>query len=246
MTPNVDLLQEVDRENHYSKNAIPSSPSSTRKPVVPQSGVSYTEVGLEVVERILAVRPEVGPRLIVFAGVEHGNGCSHTAISVSKTLAKSDRGKVCLVEANFRSPGLVRLLAATNQRGLAESLNHDLPALSLVRPVVGEPFSLLSSGCLAQDSPNLLTSSRLGLRFTELRKEFDFVIVDAPPLTPYPDSIALGKLSDGLILIVEAESTRREAALAVVGCLRSSQIEILGAVLTKRTFPIPDRIYRRL
>jgi Mrp family chromosome partitioning ATPase len=80
----------------------------------------------------------------------------------------------------------------------------------------------------------------------ELRREFDFVIVDAPPLTRCADAIALGQLSDGVVLVLEANSTRRETALAAAESLRSSGIQIIGAVLNKRTFPIPEKIYNRL
>jgi Mrp family chromosome partitioning ATPase len=83
-------------------------------------------------------------------------------------------------------------------------------------------------------------------RSAELRKEFDFIIIDAPPMTRHADAIALGQVSDGLVLILEAESTRREAALAVVENLRLSQVQILGAVLNKRVFPIPEQIYSKL
>jgi receptor protein-tyrosine kinase len=78
-------------------------------------------------------------------------------------------------------------------------------------------------------------------RFAELRKEFDFLIIDAPPLSRYADAIALGRLSDGIVLILEAGSTRRDAALAAVEHVRSSRIQVLGAVLNKETFHVPER-----
>jgi len=105
---------------------------------------------------------------------------------------------------------------------------------------------LLSSGALAADSSNLLTSEQWKARLMELRAEFGFVIIDAPPLTRYADAIALGQLADGLILILEADSTRKKAALMAAANLRSSNVQILGAVLNKRTFPIPEKIYSRL
>ena len=118
--------------------------------------------------------------------------------------------------------------------------------MSFVKPVFNESLWLLSSGPVTADSSNLLTSQRMKRLSAEMRKEFDFVIVDAPPLTRYADAIALGHLSDGIVLVVEANSTRREAALIAVENLRSANIQILGAVLNKRTFPIPEKIYSRL
>jgi Mrp family chromosome partitioning ATPase len=65
-------------------------------------------------------------------------------------------------------------------------------------------------------------------------------------LNTYSDGVALGQLADGVVLVLEANSTRREAAAKVTENLRAAQIKILGAVLNKRTFPIPGFLYHRL
>ena len=69
---------------------------------------------------------------------------------------------------------------------------------------------------------------------------------DKSTITLLRDAVALGQLSDGLVLILEADSTRREAASVVADTLRSANVNILAAVLNKRSFPIPDAIYKRL
>jgi Mrp family chromosome partitioning ATPase len=99
---------------------------------------------------------------------------------------------------------------------------------------------------LAPDSANLLSSSRLEERMTELRKEYSYIIVDAPPLNRYSDALLFSQHADGLVLVLEAGVTRREAAANVVANLRSVGIPILGAVLNKRVFPIPKGLYQRL
>jgi Mrp family chromosome partitioning ATPase len=123
---------------------------------------------------------------------------------------------------------------------------QDGPIRSFAKPVRGDNLWLLSSGALAADSANLLNSEKLKTRFAELRKEFDFVLIDAPPLTRYSDALALGQLTDGFVLVLEANSTRREAAVKVSENLRAAQIRVLGAVLNKRTFPIPESLYNKL
>ena len=138
------------------------------------------------------------------------------------------------------------MLGTTNYLGLTDALLEEGPIRSFMKPVCNESLWLLSSGPLAADSPNLLASERMKARSTELRKAFDFVIVDAPPVSRYADANVLGQLSDGIVLVLEAEYTRREAARRSVESLRSSEVQILGAVLNKRTFPIPDKIYNRL
>jgi Mrp family chromosome partitioning ATPase len=72
------------------------------------------------------------------------------------------------------------------------------------------------------------------------------VLIDSPPLKTYSDGIALAQVADGLVLVLEANSTRREAAAKVAENLRAAQIKILGAVLNKRTFPIPEALYKMM
>jgi Mrp family chromosome partitioning ATPase len=62
-------------------------------------------------------------------------------------------------------------------------------------------------------------------------------------LNSYADAIALGQVADGVVLILEANATRRESAMKVADHLRSMHVKLLGAVLNKRTFPIPQTLY---
>jgi polysaccharide biosynthesis transport protein len=84
------------------------------------------------------------------------------------------------------------------------------------------------------------------IRVLELRNEFDYVLLDAPPLSSYSDALALVQVADGIVLVLEANSTRRDAVARIVENLRAAQINVLGAVLNKRTFPIPTPLYKRL
>jgi capsular exopolysaccharide synthesis family protein len=204
------------------------------------------EEALRLVQRVFLLQAQEPPHMVAFAGIDHGNGCSRICVRVAESLARNIRGSVCLVEANLRSPALPELFGTTNHHGLTDALLQDGPIRSFAKLVRGDNLWLLSSGALAADSANLLNSERLKMRLAELRKEFDFVLIDAPPLTRYSDAVVLGQLTDGLVLVLEANSTRREAAVQVAENLRASNVLILGAVLNKRTFPIPDSVYHRL
>jgi Mrp family chromosome partitioning ATPase len=83
-------------------------------------------------------------------------------------------------------------------------------------------------------------------RFAELRNEFDFVLVDTPAVDFYADAVLLGQLTDGIILVVDSNSTRRETALDVKKNFQAAQVPLLGAVLNKRMYPIPEAIYRKI
>jgi succinoglycan biosynthesis transport protein ExoP len=248
MSKHFELMQQLEDEQ---------SSLSESRPIPSTLGLSgegnsigrrrwANDEALRLVQQIFLLQTKEPPRVVVFAAIDHGNGCSQMCASVAETLAKNARGPVCLVEANFRSPALPDFFGTTNHYGLTESLLQKGPIGSYAKRINQENLWLLSSGTIASDSPSLLTSDNLSERVTELRKEFSFIIVDAPPLTRYSDAVALGQLSDGLVLILEADSTRREAASVVAATLRSANIPILAAVLNKRNFPIPESIYKRL
>jgi Mrp family chromosome partitioning ATPase len=248
MSKNFELMQQMEREQLSRSESIAA-------PLLPSFGGESKSNGqkrwandeaLRLVQQIFLVQAKEPPRVVVFAGIDHGNGCSQICASVAQILAKNARKPVCLVEANFRSPALPELFGTTNHYGLTEALLQKGPIAPFAKPVNHENLWLLSSGSLAADSPSLLTSDRLRERVEELRQEFAFVIIDAPPLTRYSDALALAQLSDGLVLVLEADSTRRDAASVVAANLRSANVPILAAVLNKRTFPIPEAIYKRL
>ena len=204
-----------------------------------------SEESHRLVEHVFLARTEEPPRVVVFAGIDHGNGCSRICAQTAEALQQNLAGTICLVEANFRSPSLPKLYGMKNHFGLTDALLGEGPIRSFAKPLK-DNFCLMSSGSLVVDSHGLLNSDRLRDRFDELRNEFDYVVVDAPPLTRYSDAITLGKLADGFVLVLEANATRREAAVRASEHLRTSQIHILGAVLNKRTFPIPGPLYRLL
>jgi capsular exopolysaccharide synthesis family protein len=248
MSRNYELMQKME-ESHALFSSRMIEPAF---PVVEESGKRNgprdlaVDLSLGLVQRIFLNQTHEPPRMVVFTAVDHGNGCSQIAASVAGTLAQNSPGAVCLVEANFRSPALPKMLGTTNYHGLTDALLEPESIRSFMKPVLRESLWFISSGPVAADSPNLLSSERMRVRCAELRKEVDFVIVDAPPISRYADAIALGRLSDGVVLVLEAESTRREAARIAVENLRASRIPVLGAVLNKRTFPIPERIYKML
>jgi Mrp family chromosome partitioning ATPase len=231
---NYELLREIEQKqallsNCSIKPALTAGRSGSRG--FPRTLASDLMAGL--VQRIFLQPQQKPPRLVVFAAVDHGNGCSQIAATAARALTASAPGAVCLVEANFRSPALPRMLGTTNYQGFTDALLQQGSIRSFMKPIGS--LWLLSSGPVAADSPNLLAAERMRARFAELRAEFNFVILDAPPLSRYADAIAMGQLSDGMVLVLEAGSTRQDAALTAVRHVRSSRIQVLGAVLNKGT-----------
>jgi len=204
------------------------------------------EESLKLVQRLFLRPAPESPRAVVFAGVDHRNGCTRVCARAAITLAKHTSGSVCLVDANLRSPALPEFFGTTNHYGLTDALKEENPIRDFVRRLRPENLWLLSCGSLAANSVSVLDCDRLKTRLAALRTEFDYVLIDAPPLSPYADAVTIGHLVDGLVVILEAGSTRRESAVRIIESVRAARVQVLGAVLNKRSFPIPESLYRKL
>jgi len=185
-----------------------------------------------------------GPRAVVFAGIEHKSGCTSICCAVAGVIAQQTLRPVCLMEANWKSPSLAEKFGIQDAAGLSEAIQKQGPVEPFLKQVAGGDLWVLPAGAKSSDS--VLNASLVGQRIAELRKAFDFVIIDAAPLGQSSDAFALCQYIDGVVLVLEAAKTRTESAKVVESNLKAAGIPILGAVLNKRTFPIPELIYKRL
>jgi capsular exopolysaccharide synthesis family protein len=204
------------------------------------------EEASKLVHNLFLSPGNISNRVVVFAAIDSGNGCSRVSSLVARTLAGQAGAPVCLVDANLRTSSSPHPFKVNNDYGLTDALRSPGPITEFVTNFGPENLAVLSCGSGAKDSVALLTSPNMRARVTDLRNEFAYILIDAPPLNSYADAIALGQLADGVVLILEANATRRESAVKVADHLRSMHVKLLGAVLNKRTFPIPETLYNLL
>jgi capsular exopolysaccharide synthesis family protein len=253
MSRNFELLQKIGREQSlYATTAEEPIQEMEPPPVVVPVGSRLEIEGAEleeitkVVQRVFLLPGNDAPRTVVFSGTEPGNGCSWVSARVAEVLAGQVSGSVCLVDANLRNPGLHEQFGAENVSGLTDALRLREPIRSFAQPLSCPRLWLVSSGSPAEDGQSLLSSDRMRLRMTELRTEFDYVLIDTAAISSSHDATVLGSATDGLVLVLKANSSRRESARGAMHDLRAAKVRVLGAVLNQRTFPIPQSIYDKL
>jgi Mrp family chromosome partitioning ATPase len=150
------------------------------------------------------------------------------------------------VDANLRSPSLAQFFGVSNHHGLSDVLRQQGTIRDFTRQLRPDNLWLLSCGSLATDSQSLLSPDRLKAPLAQLRKEFDYVLINVSAVILEGAASLWGPLVDGVLLVVEANLTRREAARKAKESLESANVRLLGAVLNNRTFPIPETIYRNI
>jgi Mrp family chromosome partitioning ATPase len=211
-----------------------------------QSEQAHEEV-VKVVQRVFVLpNSSSTPRLVIFSNVDRGSGSSEICIGSGEILAAQVSGSVCLVDANFHTPALHRLLGVDKIPGLADATVSADPIKNFAVRIGDGNLWLVPAGSPLGAAQGPVASERLRSRMLELKEKFDYVLIDAPPVNSYADAALLGQLADGAILVVEANSTRRESARMAKQILQNSHVKLLGAILNNRTFPIPEALYRNL
>jgi capsular exopolysaccharide synthesis family protein len=241
------MLQRLEKDQELS----PAQPAQLVPVVKPeQRNGKSVRVGeeevLKLVQRVFRSSSSDAPRIVVFSSIGHGDGCSWISSSAALTLAAQTNASICLVDANFRTPSLHQSFELENRFGLADAIAQPGPIRSFAQQISESNLWVLTSGLLAQQSPAApLSSEAMRARFTELRAEFDYVLIDTAPTNLYADAVTLGRLSDGIILVLQSNTTRREAAMKAKESMQLANVRLLGAVLNKRTYPIPQTLYDR-
>lgn len=180
-------------------------------------------------------------RQVVFSAAESGTDVGGLCRRVGKTLALETHEAIGVVS---------RSLAVFQDapRETRTERNSDVANTPLrdVSTRVQSNLWLVPEPWVVVGSQQLVTSLSLYSRLLDLRREFEFSIVEGPPAGESSEAAALGQLSDGIILVLAAHQTRRATARRIKETLEAAHVRMLGTVLSERRFPLPEGIYRRL
>jgi Mrp family chromosome partitioning ATPase len=252
LSRNFELFRQLGRvQEVFQEPEAPALPEEPLVgPLVPTTtfaaqGDAREEV-IKLVRNLFFVPEGDAPRRVVFAGTESGTGCSWICAHAAELLAQQVRGSVCLVDCNLRDPSLHQRFNTPNHHGLTDALTGPGSIRQYVHRLSPPNLYLLSSGSFQEGQQALLASDGMRSRVTELYSQFEYMLFDVGSLNTCNDGFVLGRLADGIVLVLRANSSRRETALKSLQELEAIKVDVLGAVLNQRTFPIPDAIYKYL
>jgi receptor protein-tyrosine kinase len=204
------------------------------------------EEEIKLVHRIFPAGGQRSPQIVLFSAVESDAGCASICVRTAMILAARGDGSVCVVDANLRSPCLHHYFGIDNSRGLAEAVLEPLPIQDFAQKHAEANLWILPGGSAAGQLSFPGVYDRLSSRMTELRGQFKYVVIHSSPLDLDSASILLSSWTDGVVMVVEADTTRRETARRMKQNLDAANVCVLGVVLNNRTFSIPEALYRRL
>lgn len=193
-------------------------------------------------------------RVVQFAASQFDEGVTTVTLAFGCYLATIvGDSKVAVVEANIRKPCFRELLGIQTDSGLQAVVDEKADLDDVCVRVNGLGICAIPADrapdqtvLLPVDS-GLYTAQRgIADVILKLRDRFRFVLLDSPPIIPFMDGCVLAAAVDGVVFVIESNRTRAEVVENALGKLKSSGGNILGTVLNKRVFHIPQFLYRLL
>jgi protein-tyrosine kinase len=185
-------------------------------------------------------------RVLMFTSAMHDEGVTTLAIAYCRLLAMHGHERVLLVELNARRPAVNNRLGLGSGEGVTHYFGESRPLAGLVRQASGQGFDVLGVG----DADPTQIQIHLEKVFPRLREEafrsYDTVVVDAPPVVLSPETPPIAPLADGVIMVVLCGKTKRETVQRSINLIEQFNGRVLGIVLNRKRYYIPDFIYRRL
>jgi capsular exopolysaccharide synthesis family protein len=183
-----------------------------------------------------------GLKVIAVSSPGAGDGKTVTAINLAGALAQGPEARVLLIDADLRRPALSRLLTLFPTRGadlVGAILDHRLTIDQIAQPRPPFNLSVISAGQTPPSPYEVLKSARLGELIEEARQQYDFVVVDTPPLAPVQDCRIIGRWVDGFLLVVAAHRTPRR--MLEEGLATLDHTKVLGIVFNQDDRPASGR-----
>ena len=176
------------------------------------------------------------PQTLLVTSSQPREGKTSTSANLALALAKNG-SRVVIVDGDLRAPAIGRAFGVNGGRGLSGVLSGAYSVDEAIqRSDSMTDFWILPAGPHPPNPAELLSSSNMEKLIEELRRRFDFVVIDSPPLLLVTDATILSTLADGVVLVVESGVTSPDALARSHRVLRSAGARVLGAVVNKVNF----------
>ncbi len=215
--------------------------------------VAYFNPKDPIVEQFRALRTHIysterGPDLktIIITSSRNQEGKTLVSVNLSIVMAQDLEKPVLLIDCNLRKPCVDIYLGLRSDKGLSDVLSGSVQISEALVTTDVKNLTVLPAGQIPMNPAELIGSQKMKDLLAELKKKFDYIILDTPPVIPYADPRILGPLADGVVVAVRTGVTRREAVTRAEDILKSVNCNILGYVLTGIEYHIPEYIHRHL
>ena len=173
-----------------------------------------------------------GPRSLMVTSTAPSEGKTVTASNLAMSLAQTDL-RTLIIDGDMRRPRIHEVFAIDQEPGLSNVLVGTTTVADAVRPTDNPNLFVLPAGHLPPNPAELLSSARYRKLLEELGEQFEWIVVDAPPVMAVTDAAVVAHDVSGVVFVVGAEMIPRRNAQYALDQLAQAQAKIIGIVLNR-------------
>jgi protein-tyrosine kinase len=181
-------------------------------------------------------------RSILFTSTNPQDGKSTTIANIAVTMAQAGN-RVIIVDCDLRKPVIHKIFGLPNQQGLTNTMMQQLSLKEVVHKNVIDKLDVLTSGPIPPNPAEMLASERSKKLWNRLAEDYDYVLIDSPPVLAVADASILATQVDGVILVVRSAKTRIDLARKAQDQLLKANAHIIGSVLNQLNMESKDYQY---
>jgi Mrp family chromosome partitioning ATPase len=183
---------------------------------------------------------------LVFVSSTSGEGTTTIVSSYARLLSLQSNVNLLVIEMNARHPALGHKLGLHSTAGVTDFFDGTRTLDEVVQDTSQGTFKVISVGRNDPVKIQLHMDRVFPALLDEAMRRFDTVLIDAPPIIGSPETPPLSAYVDGAVVVVHTGKTKREVVQRSLGMIEQSNGRVLGAILNRKRYYIPDFIYRRI
>ena len=218
--------------------------SATAKEIIKvnESNTQIAEAYRNIRTSILYATPGMNPKVIVLTSVKLGEGKTTTAINIAQSFIQTG-SKVLLIDGDMRKSILFKYLNLDNSKGLSDYLSGQMEVDAILKKTNVTNLYAITSGPIPPNPSELIGSKNMRDLIDQMKPLYDYIIIDSPPIFGISDGVILSTIADGVILVIKAGETPREAVKRAKKVLFDVDAKVLGVVLNGINLESPDYGY---
>ena len=170
------------------------------------------------------------PQVILVTSATSGEGKTVTSLNLASTLADAGR-RVLLIDVDLRHPRCHEVLGSRLGPGLSSYLAGDVDLDRTVREIASPHIGFVPAGPPPVNPAELIGSERMGDALALLRKHFDVIVLDSPPVLPVTDAVLLAHLADAVVLVMNGNKSPRDLVRRARDQLAQVGANVVGVVV---------------